>query len=396
MGTADVVIIGAGISGLSTAFHLARAGVRRVVVVERRHVAAEATGKSGALVRAGYDDATETRLALEGLRQFTSWRELVGGDCGLRQVGLLVLTPPERRNFQEASLTKQRELGVNARTVSADEAREIDPSLWCAHESHITYEPDAGYADPNAASHSLAKVATDLGVELRLETTVTRVLTASDRVTGVETTGGNIGSPVVLVAAGAWANKLFEPLGIDLDMSPILARVSLFRWTAERSPRHATCIDRFGEGCWFRPVEGDHTLVGAESGLGRVGADPDSYSETPSQDYVDRCRGALVGRYPAMRHSTMRGAWAGVLMRSRDSRPIIDRLDHYYEGLFCMAADSGTSFKTGPAIGRCLAEWITEGEAKTVDLTPLGSTRFDGQGPAGAPGEETEGATVSR
>ncbi len=396
MATADVVIIGAGISGLSTAFHLARAGVRRVVIVERRHVAAEATGKSGALVRAGYGDETETRLALEGIRQFTSWHELVGGDCGLRQVGLLILTPPERRDLQEASLTKQRELGVNTRTISADEAREIDPSLWCAHESHITYEPDAGYADPNAASHSLAKAATDLGVELRLETTVTRVLTAGGRVTGVETTGGNIASPVVLVAAGAWANKVFEPLGIDLDMSPILARVALFRWTAERSPRHATCIDRFGEGCWFRPVEGNHTLVGAESGLGRVGADPDNYSETPSQYYVDRCREALVGRFPAMKHSTMRGAWAGILMRSRDSRPIIDRLDHYYEGLFCMAADSGTSFKTGPAIGRCLAEWITEGEPKTVDLTSLGSKRFDGQDHGGAPGQEAEGATVSR
>ncbi len=395
MATADVVIIGAGISGLSTAFHLARAGVRRVVVVERRHVAAEATGKSGALVRAGYDDETETRLALEGLKQFTSWRELVGGDCGLRQVGLLILTPPERRDLQEASLTKQRELGVNVRTVSADEAREIDPSLWCADVSHITYEPDAGYADPNAASHSLAKAATDLGVELRLETTVTRVLTTGDKVTGVETTGGTIGSPVVLVAAGAWANKLFEPLGINLDMSPILARVALFRWTAERSPKHATCIDRFGEGSWFRPVEGNHTLVGAESGLGRVGADPDNYSETPSQDYVDRCRGALVRRFPVMKHSTMRGAWAGVLMRSRDSRPIIDRLAHY-DGLFCMAADSGTSFKTGPAIGRCLAEWITEGEAKTVDLTSLRSTRFDGHGPGGAPGQEATGATVSR
>jgi len=86
-----------------------------------------------------------------------------------------------------------------------------------------------------------------------------------------------------------------------------------------------------------------------------------------------------------MKHSTMRGAWAGVLMRSRDSRPIIDRLAHY-DGLFCMAADSGTSFKTGPAIGKCLAEWITEGEAKTVDLTSLRSTRFDGHGPGGAPG----------
>ena len=74
-----------------------------------------------------------------------------------------------------------------------------------------------------------------------------------------------------------------------------------------------------------------------------------------------------------MRQSVVRGNWGCMLMDSPDSHPIIGRLDQY-EGLFCMAGDSGTSFKTSPAIGKCLTELITEGRATTVDLFPFRAT----------------------
>ncbi len=94
MQTADVVVVGAGVNGTSTAFHLARAGVKKVVVVERGHLASGATGKSGALVRMHYTNEPETRLAFESLKYFQNWQELVGGDCGFQPVGLLVFTSP--------------------------------------------------------------------------------------------------------------------------------------------------------------------------------------------------------------------------------------------------------------------------------------------------------------
>jgi len=73
--------------------------------------------------------------------------------------------------------------------------------------------------------------------------------------------------------------------------------------------------------------------------------------------------------------ATMRGGWAGMIMMSPDGRPIIDQIPAV-AGLYCMLGDSGTSFKTSPAIGKCLAEWIVDGKPKTVDLTPFRSTRF--------------------
>jgi glycine/D-amino acid oxidase-like deaminating enzyme len=93
METADVVVIGAGANGTSTAFHLAKAGVKRVVVVERQYLGSGATGKSGALVRMHYTNEPEVRLAFESLKYFQHWQDMVGGDCGFQPLGLLVFTP---------------------------------------------------------------------------------------------------------------------------------------------------------------------------------------------------------------------------------------------------------------------------------------------------------------
>jgi glycine/D-amino acid oxidase-like deaminating enzyme len=121
METADVVVVGAGANGTSTAYHLAKSGVQNVTVVERGHLAAGATGKSGALVRMHYTNEPETRLAVESFKYFESWSEVVGGDCGLQPVGLFVFTPPEHYADLEANVAMQRE---------------IDPSVCLGGRSH--------------------------------------------------------------------------------------------------------------------------------------------------------------------------------------------------------------------------------------------------------------------
>lgn len=373
METADVVVIGAGANGTSTAFHLARAGVGNVVVVEKSHLGAGATGKSGALVRMHYTNEPETRLAVESFKYFENWGEMVGGDCGLNQIGLFVFTPPDHYDDLEANVGMQREVGAETYLLTADEAAEIDASVSFHDVTHVAYEPRSGYADPNATVYSLARAAMDLGVRFKFDTPVTRILTEGDRVTGVETPDGVIQTSTVVVAAGAWADKLFRPVGIELPLEPKYARVSVFRWSFDRPEKHMTYIDRIN-GTWSRPTDGNCTLIGAESGV-RPTDDPDHYQEVPSQEYVDHCRAQLLNRFPVMRHSTMRGTWAGILMKSQDSRPLIGALPEY-DGLYCMTGDSGTSFKTSPAIGKCLSELITTGRSETVDLTPFRPSRF--------------------
>jgi sarcosine oxidase subunit beta len=157
---------------------------------------------------------------------------------------------------------------------------------------------------------------------------------------------------------------------------PTLARIAIFRWAFERAPRALTYID-YVHHTWGRPHDGNSTLFGAEvpQDTEAPRGDPNCYAEAVTQDYIDLCRSKLEQRFPVMRHSTVRGNWQGILMMSPDSRPIIGQLPEY-EGLYCMAGDSGTSFKTSPAIGKCLAELITAGRATTVDLTPFRASRF--------------------
>ena len=125
---------------------------------------------------------------------------------------------------------------------------------------------------------------------------------------------------------------------------------------------------------WIAPVTPTTTLIGVTVG-DRDGTHPSDFEETLEQAYIDTARAALARRFPAFANSTMRGGWTGVYMQSPDGHPIIDKLDGY-DGLFVMAGDSGTSFKTAPAIGLVLAEWIVDGEPQLMDMTSFRASRF--------------------
>ena len=123
MPTAEVVIIGGGANGTSAAFHLARLGVKHVTLLERRHLAAGATGKSGALVRMHYANEPEARLAWESLKVFRDFKTIVGGECGFEPVGFLAIVP---RGFEAAlgrNVERLRRIGIDTSVVSRDEIR---------------------------------------------------------------------------------------------------------------------------------------------------------------------------------------------------------------------------------------------------------------------------------
>ncbi|HEV2128351.1 MAG TPA: FAD-binding oxidoreductase [Thermomicrobiales bacterium] len=371
--TAEAVVIGGGVNGTSIAFHLAKAGLRDVVLLERWHLGAGATGKSGALVRMHYSNLPETQLAFQSLKYFENWSDMVGGDCDFRQVGTLVFASREHRDHLEANLAIQREVGVNTRLVTADDARQIDPAVDTDDVDVVGYEPESGYADPNATTYAFADAARVMGVEILQGAPALRVLTDGDRVTGVETDGGVIEAPQVIVVAGAWANQLFEPLGVDLGLFPRQSRIAIFRGAQGRTYPHPTYIDHVNH-LWARPIDDNCTLGGAEMDA-PVHVDPEDYPEHVTQEYIDFTREQLRKRIPSIAQSTVRGNWACALMGSPDGRPLIGAIKQY-DGLYTMAGDNGTSFKTAPAIGKCLSELMLEGEATTVDLTPFRPSRI--------------------
>jgi sarcosine oxidase, subunit beta len=374
--TADVVVIGGGVNGASTAFQLTKRGVRNVVLLERRQLGAGASGKSGALVRCHYRNPYESKLTYESLKVFTNWEEEVGvGSPGFEATGFIqVVAPADEANLR-ANVADQQAIGIDTRVVSADELRAIEPLMRTDDLSYCAYEPGSGFADPNATLYGFAAAAEIRGATICTNTAATAIVRDARGVSGVETDQGTIATRTVVLAGGAWADRLLTPLGIDLGLTPKRAQVVLFRWPPSVDPtrRHCTVIDGSGSHSWFR-VEGfASTLVGGEGGV--TGVDPDTLRETVDEETVDATRRLLAHRFPAFAQATMRGGWAGVYMVSPDSHPIIDHCGDV-PGLYVMAGDSGTSFKTSPAIGIVLAEWITEGKPKLLDMTPFRMTRF--------------------
>ena len=177
-------------------------------------------------------------------------------------------------------------------------------------------------------------------------------------------------APIVLVAAGAWANALFKPLHIDLGLVPYLAQVVVFRWTMEADRPHMTYIDRIN-GIWARPIDTNCFLVGIPS---YPIESPDNYSEIGSEDAMNKYRVQLIKRFPAMLGCIMRGSWSGLIMKSPDFKPIIGAIPAFH-GLYTLAGDSGSCFKSSPIIGRSLAELMITGKT-TVDITPFSPERF--------------------
>lgn len=370
--TADVVVIGGGVNGTSTAFHLAKRGAK-IVLLERTVLAGGATGKSGALVRMHYTNPHDAALAQQSLDYFRSWSDVVGpGNPDYRQTGAVRLVSPEFGDRLRANVEMLRGLGVNTRIIFPEELREIDPGVETSDITCAAWEPESGFAEPAATAYGFAAAARDLGASIHEGVEATAIETDGDRVTGVSTPLGRIATEMVVAAPGAWAPRLLQPLGLDYGLITKRDQISIMRRTAVDDRPFPVYLDGIND-IWLRPEGEFGALCGV--GIQNLGVNPDFFDESISVDYIADARQRSAARRPALATAFMRGGWAGVFMMSPDGHAIIDKLEPY-AGLYGILGDSGTNFKTAPAIGKCLAEWITEGASRSVDLHAFRASRF--------------------
>jgi sarcosine oxidase subunit beta len=373
--TADVVVIGGGVVGTSVAFHLSARRAGRVVLCERRFLAAGATGKSGALVRMHYANEPEARLAVASLPYFLHWGDLVGaGTSGFVNTGMLRFVAAAHDAKLRANVAMLRRLGVNTSVVGPDDLRAIVPSWRTDDVVAAAYEPDSGMADPVATTQGFAARAAALGTDVRLGTEVHALRVTKGRVEGVETSGGFISAPAVVVAGGAWALPLLRQVGAADELTSVRTQVTLFRRPPDQGGLHPICIDGAND-LWLRP-EGPEwlsTLVGISTRQDLP--NPDALDEGVDDDYVVRAKERLIRRMPAISGAPMRGGWAGAITITPDGKQVIDRHPEI-DGLWICTGDNGSGFKTAPALGAALAEWMTDGAPRTVPLRPFHATRF--------------------
>ncbi len=370
---ADVVIVSAGVMGCSAAFHLARNKGPRVLVIEKGAIASGMTKRSGALIHTHHLLEAEATLALASLRSFQNWKDLVGGSCGFTSTGLVwTVAGEEDAAALQTQVAMLTQVGIKAQIVSPDELRELQPAARVDDVASAAYEPEAGYADPVATTQTLASRAKDLGVTFKTGTYVKSVLVDHGRVFGVDTTVGKIETLTVVVMAGSWSDQLLKPLGLELGLESRRAEVFFFDRPLELKGGHAAFIDSI-TGAHFRPHTFGLTMGGLSAPQTEALKTPDHFDETVSREAAADVQRRIATRLPAMANARFVRGHAGVYDMTQDGRAVIGRVPGIH-GLIVAAGFSGTGFALAPAVGACISELITDGEAQTADL---GAFRVD-------------------
>lgn len=379
---ADVVIVGAGAMGCSLAFHLARAGVRHVSVVDKGAICSGMTFRSGALVRLHYTNAAEARIALLAYRYFHDWDAIVGGDCGFVNTGFLFVVGPEHLADLQANVAMLQGLGVTTEIVGPEVIREAQPFINTEGIGGAAYEPESGYADPQKTTWSFADAARRLGATFLEGCPVRRILTRSGRAIGVETAAGVIAADAVVIMAGPWTDRLLATIGVPFELTPQLAEVVFLRRPSALAQGHMVYIDH-AAGLYFRPHANRLTFVGAGEGSARR-ADPDSLLDGNSPEQIPLARERAGRRVPLLANAEYAMGHQGVYDMSPDGKAVLDRIEEF-SGLFVAAGFSGTGFKKSPAVGLLMSELILQGQALSADIRPFRRSRF-------AEGEPIRGA----
>jgi sarcosine oxidase subunit beta len=373
--TADVVIIGGGVTGTSLAFHLAARGVRDVIVVDKSFVASGGTGRSSACVRQHYSTAETCRMIRYSLDFFQRFEELTGGhSCGFRRTGYLLGVDLRMRKPMEASVALQRSVGIETRLVSPAEMREIEPRLEIDDLVAGCYEPDSGYCDPVETAQGFARAARERGARVLEETEVLSVLTEGSRVTGVGTTRGEILAPRVVNAAGLWGARIGTMMGLDIPITVCRHKISIVTWPEAARRPHPMVYD-FVNNIYTRPELGEHILVGGlDAEESHDVADPDRYKEGVSFDESTDALARASHRFPVLAEGRIARGYAGCFDVTPDWHPIMDRAGP--EGSYLSVGFSGHGFKLSPAVGRMMAALVTEGPGGDPDLPAFRLSRF--------------------
>ncbi|HSR35232.1 MAG TPA: FAD-dependent oxidoreductase, partial [Anaerolineae bacterium] len=215
--TAEVAIIGGGIMGASTAYHLARRDCKDVVILEKDLLAQASTGLSAGGIRQQFSHPANIRLSQEAVRVFERFEQEFGVDMEFRQVGYLFLAQSE--DVWQEFLTNveiQRQYNVPVESLTPDEIKHRWPYLHVEDVRGGTFCPEDGYADPYMAAMGFANTARRLGVRIEEQTKVTGIQIEGGRVRGVETTQGPISARVVVNVAGPWGGEVSRMSGLDL------------------------------------------------------------------------------------------------------------------------------------------------------------------------------------
>ena len=366
---ADVVIIGGGVMGTSTAYHLAERGCQDVVLVEKKQLASGSTALSAGGIRLQFSIEANIRLSMESLRVFERFADEFEAEIDFRQHGYLFLaTDPATWAEFQTNVAVQHRTGVPVRLLSPQEIGDMAPYLHVDDLLGGTFCPRDGYADPYSVAMGFAKQARRLGVRIREETEALDIKVSEGKVKAVVTNQGEIATPVVVNVAGPWAEQVGRMVGLELPAVPYRRQVFV---TApfDEMPRQVPLIIDFGPSFYFRR-EGASILMGMTDQ-----DEPPSFNTNFDLAFLVKVADKAAYRAPVLDRADFMRGWGGLYSITPDDNPIIGKDIGGVEGFYCAVGFSGHGFQQSPAVGRILAELITSGQTG-FDLSPFQLERF--------------------
>lgn len=414
--TADIVIIGGGIVGVSTAWFLARQGVR-VVLCEKGFIAGEQSGRNWGWVRVQGRDPREVPMMIESLRIWRTLAEDTGEDVGFTEGGCLY---PARTQKELGSLAAwqdvAQEFDLPTHIISGDElAAQVGPasSQWVGG----LYTPNDGRAEPHKAAPAIARAAVREGAELMTACAVRGIETEAGKVSSVVTEHGTIKTSTVLCAAGAWSSLFCGSLGISVPQLKVRGTVArtapakssirgnVFDDRIGIRPRqdggytvaHGTIIDHSITPTTFRYAFKFLPALKEEFRCLRLSVGKDFFDELkmpkswlldtespfeamrvlnpdPDPKVLAGIRKNLAATFPELANVEIVESWAGMVETSPDVVPIICAEDTL-PGFFIATGFSGHGFGLGPGAGKAIAAMLT-GNDVGIDLSAFKLSRF--------------------
>jgi sarcosine oxidase subunit beta len=362
--------VGGGVIGASIAYHLASKGVSGIVVFEREEeLGTGSTGKCAGGVRLQFSTAANVEMSRISIAALKRFEEELGQPVDFKQNGyLFVLTTEEHLQTFEKNAEKQKALGVPVEVITPLEARSIVPELFLDDLVGATFCHEDGIANPHAMVQGYARGAKRLGATLLKSSEVTAMEVASGRVVSVTAGGERCEVGRVVNAAGPWAKLIAAMAGIQLPVEPVRRQYFITKpleWVPDTFP---LLID-WGTGVYMHKESGG-MLVG-ESDL----KEPPSFHQQVDWDFLATVSEHAVARIPRLQEAEIATGVAGLYEISPDHNAILGAAPGI-ENFYCANGFSGHGMQHAPAVGLAMAELLTEGASRSVDLAPYDFGRF--------------------
>ncbi|MCL2407108.1 MAG: FAD-binding oxidoreductase [Defluviitaleaceae bacterium] len=367
--TADIVIIGGGISGVTIGYFLMKHGAKNVVILERDYLAAGATGRCGAGIRQQWGAEMNCVLSKFSCEFFENAADELGyrSDIEFHQGGYMMLVSSQKELEQtKKNIALQNSLGINSKLLNLDEAKEIVPILDTSSLLAATFYNKDGHLNPFHTTQAFAEAFRRLGGMIYTDTNVTSITVENGLVTGVGTNGGHIATNTVVNAAGGYAQQIAEMANVEL---PLYSERHNILVTEPVAPILDPMIMSFSLNLYCQQVPHGSFI------MGRTCADqPRDLRITPDSEFPREMAKTITKIMPRLANLRMLRQWAGLYNMSPDHHPIYDETP--VKGFYVAAGYSGHGFMMGPATGQIMAELIL-GLTPTLPWQRLGLSRFE-------------------